>query len=225
MDTQLRSLIEAAQGGDLEALGAIVKRFQGMACATAYAMLDDAGLAEDVAQEAFIEAYQNLPKLREIEAFPGWFRRIIFKQGDRLLRGKHLPTISLDVSDAYDKAIEALDPAAKLESSERAVLVQRAIDLLPEHERIVTLLFYGSDYPLKDIATFLEVPLTTVKKRLHDARQRLHAMLFETVSETLREQQPVYADYFSRKVRILIAALLGDSTVVKAMSWCGKICV
>jgi len=217
MDTQLRRFIQAAQGGDLEAFGAIVKRFQGMACATAYTMLDDAGLAEDVAQEAFIEAYQNLPKLREIDAFPGWFRRIIFKQGDRLLRGKRLPTISLEGSEADERTIDALDPATMLENSERAMLVQRAIDALPEHERIVTLLFYGSGYPLKEIAAFLEIPLTTVKKRLHDARKRLHTLLMDTVRETLHEQQPVYADYFSQKVRILIAARLGDIASIKAM--------
>ena len=217
MDTQLRSIIQTAQGGDLEAFGAIVKRFQSMACATAYTMLDDAELAEDVAQEAFIEAYQNLPKLREIDAFPGWFRRIIFKQSDRLLRGKRLPTISLEVSETYDRAIDTLDPATILESSERATLVQRAIDALPEHERIVTLLFYRSGYPLKEIAAFLEVPLTTVKKRLHDARKRLHTMLMDTVRETLREQPPLYADYFSQKVRILIAARLGDIASIKAM--------
>jgi hypothetical protein len=46
MDTQLHTLILAAQGGDLDAFGAIVKRFQGMAYATAYTMLDDAGLAD-----------------------------------------------------------------------------------------------------------------------------------------------------------------------------------
>ena len=217
MDAQLRSFIQAAQGGDLEAFGAIVKRFHGMACATAYTMLDDAGLAEDVAQEAFIEAYQNLPKLREIEAFPGWFRRIIFKQGDRLLRGKRLSTISLEASDAYERAIDTLDPAAMLESSERAMLVQRAIDALPEHERIVTLLFYRSGYPLKEIVAFLEIPLTTVKKRLYNARKRLHTMLMEAVRETLREPQPVYADYFSQKVRILIASRLGNLASVKAM--------
>jgi RNA polymerase sigma factor (sigma-70 family) len=188
-----------------------------MACATAYTMLDDAGLAEDVTQEAFIEAYQNLPKLREIDAFPGWFRRIIFKQGDRLLHGKHLPTVSLEASEVYEKAIDTLDPATMLESGERAMLVQRAIEALPEHERIVTLLFYRSGYPLKEIAAFLEIPLTTVKKRLHDARKRLHTILMDTVRETLREQQPVYADYFSQKVRILIAARLGDIASVQAM--------
>jgi ankyrin repeat protein len=96
-------------------------------------------------------------------------------------------------------------------------MVQRAIDSLPERERIVTLLFYSSGYPLKEIATFLEVPLTTVKKRLHDARKRLHKLLLGAVHETLRKQQPMYADYFSQKVRILIAARLGDIASVKAM--------
>ena len=81
----LQSLVIAAQNGDLDAFGIIVQRFQGMAYTSAYAMLEDAYLAEDVAQEAFIEAYLNLPKLRESAAFPGWFRRIVFKQGDRVL--------------------------------------------------------------------------------------------------------------------------------------------
>src|SRR5579859_6976407 len=144
MDTQLRRFIQAAQGGDLEAFGAIVKRFQRMACATAYTMLDDAGLAEDVAQEAFIEAYQNLPGLREIDAFPGWFRRIIFKQGDRLLRGKHLRTLPLESSPACDVPVNELNPALLLEAKERAQLVQSAIASLSEQERTVIMLFYGS---------------------------------------------------------------------------------
>lgn len=217
MDIQLHSLIRAAQGGDLEAFGAIVKCFQGMAYATAYTMLDDAGLAEDATQEAFMEAYQNLPRLREIDAFPGWFRRIVFKQGDRLLRGRHLRTISLESSLACDMPVNELNPALVFEARENAELVQSAIASLPEHERIVTMLFYGSGYALKEIAAFLELPLTTVKKRLHHARKRLQTKLMDTVRETLHEQQPVYADYFSQKVRILIAARQGNISEVKAM--------
>src|SRR5437588_1793869 len=157
MDTQLHTLIVDAQNGDLDAFGAIVKRFQGMAYASAYAMVDDAHLAEDVAQEAFMEAYLNLPRLREIDAFPGWFRRIVLKQGDRLLRGKHLTTIPLDVPMEYDISIDELNPAAVVEVRERERLVHRAIEALPEHERIVTVLFYSSGYALREIATFLEV--------------------------------------------------------------------
>ncbi len=67
MDTQLHSLILAAQGGDLEAFGAIVKRFQGMAYATAYTMLGDSGLAEDATQEAFMEAYSHLHRAHRVD--------------------------------------------------------------------------------------------------------------------------------------------------------------
>jgi len=56
MEASLSSLILAAQSGDLDAFAGIIKRFQGMAYASAYAMLDESYLAEDVAQEAFIEA-------------------------------------------------------------------------------------------------------------------------------------------------------------------------
>src|SRR5437660_439276 len=121
MDTQLHTLVTAARNGDLDAFSPIVQRFQTMAYASAYTMVEDARLAEDVAQEAFIEAYLNLPKLREIDAFPGWFRRIIFKQGDRLLRGRHLSTIPLDVATAYDISTDELNPAAVVEGRERVV--------------------------------------------------------------------------------------------------------
>ncbi|BCL82749.1 hypothetical protein ccbrp13_52140 [Ktedonobacteria bacterium brp13] len=72
----LDTLVTAAQAGDLNAFSDIVQRFQGMAYVSAYTMLGDVQMAEDVAQEAFIEAYLHLPALHEPQAFPGWFRRI-----------------------------------------------------------------------------------------------------------------------------------------------------
>jgi len=61
-----------------------------MAFACAYALVGDAYLAEDIAQEAFITAWQKLSQLREIEAFPGWFKRIVLTHCNRLLRGKRV---------------------------------------------------------------------------------------------------------------------------------------
>ncbi len=87
---ELKLLLLAAQGEDKEAFGCIVTRFQNMAYAGAYAMLGDSGLAQDAAQEAFIDAYLSLPKLREPAAFPGWFRRIVIKHSDRQIRGKRV---------------------------------------------------------------------------------------------------------------------------------------
>ena len=69
-----------ARSGDIDAFACIVREFQDMAVGYAYSVLGDLGLAEDAAQEAFIEAYENLAKLRKPEAFAGWFRKIVFKR-------------------------------------------------------------------------------------------------------------------------------------------------
>ena len=151
MDT-LSTLVKAAQGGDLKAFEKIVGLFQDMAYASAYSMINDAQLAEDVAQEAFIEAYLELSKLREPAAFPGWFRRIIFKQSDRLTRGKHIPTIPLE--HVYDDSMSDFSLTSLIEERERDEFVGNAIEELSDNERIVTLLFYTTGYALKDIATF-----------------------------------------------------------------------
>src|SRR5258708_24205017 len=181
------SLVRAAQGGDLGAFDEIVGRFQDMAYASAYSMLGDAQLAEDAAQEAFLEAYLNLAKLHEPAAFPGWFRRIVFKQGDRLTRGKHIPTMPLE--NAFDMPLAELNPATVVERRETNLHVRTAIEELPDHERTVTLLFYSTGYALKDIAAFLEVPVTTIKKRLHDARKHLKETLVDVVRDTWHERR------------------------------------
>ncbi len=214
MDT-LNALVKAAQGGDLEAFDKIVERFQDMAYASAYSMRNDAQLAEDVAQEAFIEAYLNLPKLREPAAFPGWFRRIVFKQSDRLTRGKHIPTMPLENANNFPMADFSL--ANLIEERERDECVRRDVEDLPENERIVTLLFYITGYALKDIAEFLEVPVTTIKKRLHDARKHLKESLLETVRDSLHEQRQTMLDHFSYKVQLLIAIRMDNIGRVKTL--------
>ena len=80
----LESLIARTRNGDMDAYGQIARRFQDMAYGYAYSILGDFHLAEDAAQEAFLEAHRQLPKLREPSAFPGWFRRIVFKYCDRM---------------------------------------------------------------------------------------------------------------------------------------------
>jgi RNA polymerase sigma factor (sigma-70 family) len=221
MDMQiepLSTLVSAAQAGDADAFEDIVGRFQDMALAGAYAMVEDRQLAEDIAQEAFIEAYLSLSKLREPAAFPGWFRRILFKQGDRLTRGKQLATAPLEAFFDVPMSGEALSEI--VESREVREQVRRAVEGLPEHERIVVALFYGTGYPLKEIAAFLEVPVTTVKKRLHDAYERLKVkpgQMGSEIRQSLHEQRLTPTAYFPVKVRLLSAARTGDIEAVKRL--------
>src|ERR1051325_4564037 len=92
----LATLIGRIRSGDEDAYAAMVARFQDMAVGYAYSTLRDFQLAEDAAQEAFFEAYRNLSKLRETAAFAGWFRRIVFKQCDRMMRGVKPTIVPLD---------------------------------------------------------------------------------------------------------------------------------
>jgi RNA polymerase sigma factor (sigma-70 family) len=209
----LDSLVMAAQKGDTEAFTRIVERFQDMACASAYAMIEDVHLAEDIAQEAFLEAYLNLAKLREPAAFSRWFRCIIFKQADRLTRRKYLASSSLEV--VADVPTDNHGPAEIAEANEVSQRIRRTISELPDRERLVVILFYGTDYPLKDIAAFLEIPITTVKKRLYATRQRLKDELIDVMRDVLQEQRPSIIETFPARVRLLIAARRGDIDTVK----------
>ncbi len=185
---ELRSLVSRAQAGDLDAYGEIVRRFQDMAYGYAYSILGDFHLAEDAAQEAFIRAYGDLGKLDDPAAFPGWFRRIVFKQCDRLTRRKRLPTTPLE--SARPIASGSPGPVEKVEEREMADRVLKAIRSLPENERTITTLFYINGYSQKDIAEFLEVPVTTVNNRLHASRKRLKERLLATVADGLRQSRP-----------------------------------
>src|SRR5258705_11184640 len=132
-----------------EAFAELVVRFQDMAFACAYAVLGDAYLAEDVAQDAFVTAWQKLGQLREPDAFPGWFKRIVLTQCHRLTRGKRLQVVPLEPGDIN----HTHDPGPHAAAEERQLLrkVLAAIKALPDNERLVTTLFYIDGYTQVDI--------------------------------------------------------------------------
>jgi RNA polymerase sigma factor (sigma-70 family) len=210
----LTTLVTAAQAGDLDAFGQVVERFQRMAYAVAYAMLGDAHLAEDVAQEAFIEAYICLPKLCEPAAFPGWFRRIVHKRGDRLVRAKTPALLPLDA--AGQLAAGTPDLAAAAETRELQRRVRSAIDALPETDRLPVMLFYLAGYAQQEIAAIMELPLSTVKKRLFSARKRLRVLMDDIVRDQLQDRRPERDDQFARTIQFFIAVRIGDIAKVRA---------
>ena len=181
--TDLKTLIVRAQAGNLKAYGELVRRFQNMAYGYAYSILGDFHLAEDVAQEAFTEAYQKLADLQTPRAFSGWFRRIVFKYCDRLRRGKTLEMVSLDA--ALDMASKTPGPDELTERREVRTQVIDMIRSLPEKEREVTTLYYMNELSQKEVAAFLEVPVTTVKNRLYASRARLKQRMLNMVNESL----------------------------------------
>src|SRR5262245_57368990 len=169
-----------------------------MAFAYAFAVLGDACLAEDVAQEAFITAWHKLSQLREPEAFPGWFKRIVGTQVNRLLRSRRLP-----YAECESPVVETVYESGPGNSTERRELVQKvlaAIRELPEKQRVVTILFYVDGYTQDDIGRFLDLPISTVNKRLYTARQKIKQTMLDVVKSDLEQQRPSRNGDFSNEV-------------------------
>ncbi len=199
-----------------EAFAELVNRFQDMAFACAYAVLGDAYLAEDVAQEAFVSAWQNLHQLREPSAFPGWFKRIVLNQCNRLTRGNRLQFVPLEMGATRP----ANDPSPQAVAEKQQLLdrVLGAIRALPDNERLVTTLFYVNGYTQADIGDFLEVPLSTVNKRLYTARQQLKESV-QVFKENLQNQRPSRNHEFVERVAASIRPLVNeDWQTIKTMA-------
>ena len=202
---ELEALLRRAQSGDLDAYGDIVRRFQDMAVGYANAILNDPHLAEDIAQEAFTEAFLNLSSVYGPHAFPGWLRKIVFKFCDRLTRKKQVQFVSLEI--AGELRSKDRGPSQILESKDTKELVQVSLQSLPEQERTVVNLFYINELSQKEVAAFLEVPVTTVNFRLHSARKRLKKEFIDMARETMKDQRPSKDREFADKVHSRLQAV------------------
>ena len=180
---ELRTLVEKSRAGDRGAFTSLVRTYQDMAFAYAYAFLNDFQLAEDATQEAFLVVYRNLEKLQVAEAFPGWLRGIVRNGCCHLLRKRPSRLLSLEQVQDITASTPTLEQ--QMETQETQRLVQVAIQALPLTQREVTTLYYIQEFSQQEIATFLEIPVTTVNMRLHAARTRLKRRLLPMVKETL----------------------------------------
>ena len=165
-----RILIDAVMSGDDEAFAILVDREKSNVIGLCRRVLGDRAEAEDVAQEAFLQAYRALPTFRGDGPFGAWLGRIALRMAiARLKRPTELradPTRTegwlVDLEDGVDPQAIALD-------GERRSEVLKAISTLPEAQRrIVAMRFYG-DMSLDEISAATGAPLGTVKSRLHRA--------------------------------------------------------
>jgi RNA polymerase sigma factor (sigma-70 family) len=204
MQKNVEQSVCAAQQGEAKAFAALVHHFQDLAVGYAFGLLGDFHLAQDAAQDAFLEVHRTLADLRDPAAFPAWFRKIVFKHCDRRLRRKRLATVPAEDGDI---ASGQADPGQILERREMQRHVQKEIEHLPESERQVITLFYLAGHIQPQIADLLELPLTTIKKRLYSARQRLKKSMVDAVEEYFAAHRPSRATVFKTGVLNMIDAV------------------
>ena len=186
MHETLSEIIELCREGDEDALSELVRRFHRWAHDLAAVQVDCPHRVDDVVQEAFCAAIRGLPRLRSSAAFPSWLRQIVRRTAARANRADR--EVSLEqLPDAPDPTAGADDV---LSSEELRARVRRAVASLPVHVRSAVELFYFEERSCREVSDLLHIPGGTVRRRLHDGRQRLREMLLG-IDEGLDEQDRI----------------------------------
>jgi RNA polymerase sigma-70 factor, ECF subfamily len=176
-----RRLISDSLGGDSSAFGMLVRRYQDRLFNAILRVVDNSEDAADVTQDAFINAYQSLNSFKGDSEFFTWLYRIAFNAAITLKR-KRKAVVRLD-SEGVDGTIDPADPSEymrpglALERSEDDAKLYAAIQRLSAEHRAVLVLKDIEDQRYEEIAAILDVPVGTVRSRLHRARTELRQLL------------------------------------------------
>lgn len=175
-------LIRRCLANDQAAYGQLLARYRRQVLALVWRMVSDREEAQDLAQEAFIRAFRSLHTFDQTRSFPAWLYRITSNLCVDHYRKRRLDTVSLVQSGGADGEERTIDlksggagPDEEYADREGAERLDQLIRTLPAPYRIVVLLRHQSDMAYEEIATALQLPLGTIKARLH----RAHKMLKE----------------------------------------------
>lgn len=201
-------LAARAQAGDVEAFDSLVARYQDAVCGLAFSLVGSFEDAQEIAQEAFIQAWRDLADLRDTGRFPAWLLRITRNRCHDFLRNQKHRSSPVATPIEVSVGAEAIDPAEEAARSEIRQRVLAAIRSLSEPNRLATTLFYIDGYSIAEVAEFLGAPVGTVKRRLHESRKRLKRSMMTMVRESLDAEKPgpelrarVTAELQTRKAR------------------------
>jgi RNA polymerase sigma-70 factor, ECF subfamily len=178
----LADLVGRAQRGDREAFGELVEQFQPTVYAIALRRLANASDALELTQEVFLHVLRRIGQLREPERFAGWLRQVAVRMAiNRATRRVSPPSVEVGILEGASEHTD--EPLDQLISRERAERLWAALGRLKTLDREALDAFYIRGHSLLEIAEMLDVPLGTVKRRLHTARKRLKLELEASVAD------------------------------------------
>ena len=175
-----RAAVERLKGGDVDGLETLVGRYHVRAARAAYLIVRDRSLAEDVAQGAFVRAYERIGGFDASRQFGPWFMKVVLNEALQAARRRERAA-SREVAGADEILARLADPGADphklVEAKEARRRVWRAMEELPPLQRAAIVERYYLDLSEAEMAERGEAPTGTIKRRLHDARKGLSKLL------------------------------------------------
>jgi len=156
----------------------VVERYKRMVYAVAYSRVLNYDDASDITQNVFVSAFLNWNTIKEPSKLPSWLRQVTLNACHTFVRSIR-QTQELDPMQAGPDLIQPL--LSRL-------AVEQALSCLSAQTRLTITLYYIGSYSMADIASFLDVPTTSIKSRLRDGRSRLKKEMIDMIESTLNDQ-------------------------------------
>lgn len=226
LETMLQRELPAACQGCTRSYGRIVQACQNTVTAIALAITRDVQASEDIAQEAFIKAWQQLNQLNNSASFLPWLRQITRNLARDWLRANRNRPLSGEAAEiaigmAADPAPDAAEAMTRVEEELAAAEI---ISALPEDSREALLLFYREGQSSQQVAMLLGLSDAAVRKRLSRARSTVREEMLKRFGEFARTSAPgtAFAAIVSSAV-MLTAPGTASAIAIGSMAGAGKI--
>jgi RNA polymerase sigma-70 factor, ECF subfamily len=181
--------VRRLQRGEVEAFEVLVRRHQKTIFNLVYRVLGDYQEAAEISQEVFLSAYRSVRQFRGDASFSTWLYRIALNHAStrrKSIASWQKQTVPLDVVDPVSD--QRLEPGQAMEQKETQQRVQQALNSLEPHDAMIILLRDLRGVHYDEVAQILDIPLGTVKSRLHRARQALKLQLAPYLTEGRSER-------------------------------------
>ncbi|RZQ52215.1 RNA polymerase subunit sigma-70 [Pseudoalteromonas phenolica] len=164
--------VSHARRGDVNAFEALHKVCRQLICSIALAITKDVHASEDVAQQVFINAWQNLDKLKNDHSFLPWLRQTARYKALNVLREKS--NLVSDNDESLEQLLAHHDcPDSDLLKDEQVMLMNQLVSALPEESREILILYYREEQSSKQVAALLDISEEKVRQQLSRSRKKL----------------------------------------------------
>ncbi|WP_199616217.1 sigma-70 family RNA polymerase sigma factor [Paenibacillus alkalitolerans] len=213
--------MEAIRAGEYDSYRSIVARYKNAVYSVAYSVLGDYHLAEDAAQEAFLQAFLRLSDIRDPQKLGSWLYSISYRCSIRMKNKRKRLVLEEDMS-MYGDVSESAETAVLRREAHARIL--QSIGELDENNRITTALYYMCDLSMKEIADFLGVSVRAVESRLQRAKKQLRASLPALDEAAVRKPAlgPSFDDRIMREIPRLMripCVFVDVRDIDYAMAW------
>lgn len=167
--------IEQVLNGDKAAFTNLVNKHKDMVFTICNRICNRYEEAEEIAQDAFVKAFQALPTFKQKSKFSTWLYRIAYNTAISHTRKKKIETAAIDEQFIENYTLDTIYSNLEgMDEEEQVMIVEKALKELPSEENLMITMFYRKEMTIEEICNITGLTASNVKVKLHRIRKKLY---------------------------------------------------